>query len=33
VTALAYLPDGRTLVSAGWDRCVKLWTLRPVDAQ
>jgi len=28
ITGLAYQPDGRTLVSAGWDGMVALWDLR-----
>lgn len=30
ITALVYLDDGHTLATAGWDRTVKLWNLRPV---
>jgi WD40 repeat protein len=30
ITALVFLPDGRTLATAGWDRMVKLWDLQPV---
>jgi WD40 repeat protein len=27
VMALAWMPDGRTLVSAGWDRTIRLWQI------
>ena len=30
VTALVFLPDGRTLATAGWDRTVKLWNIPPL---